>query len=170
MVRQLQYDNHAKCHNNSNLIYIIIMYTDSLADFEFDVFLSFADEDKDFVENYLYDPLKRKGFLVFWHHSDFIPGLTISENIIRAVQTSRRVVFVCSEHFHKSDFCQKELKFGVDSHYNKYKGRYRRVVPVVIQEGQCPSVLRQLRPINVDSNKLKASSDQHVVKQLNFGQ
>lgn len=138
-------------------------------DFEFDVFLSFAEEDKAFVTKYLYDPLKKQGYLVFWHHSDFIPGLTINENILRAVQISRRIVFVCSEHFHRSDFCQKELKFSVDSHYNKYKGKYRRVVPIVIQDGQCPKELRQLRPIRVNVKKLRISSNLTVVKKLKFG-
>lgn len=82
------------------------------------------------------------------HLTDFIAGATIEDNIIRAVNTSRVVVFVCSNNFNQSSFCQTELKYGMESHYNEYKGRYRRVIPVWIG-GECPTQLNtfRIRPI-----------------------
>ena len=55
---------------------------------------------------------------------------------------------MCSNSFKESTFCQRELKYGLESHYGKYRGRYRRVIPVVI-EGECPSQLNtyRIRPI-----------------------
>ena len=142
-------------------------------DFKYDIFLSFADEDKEFVKEYLYDPLKRKGYEVFWHLSDFIAGMTIAENMLKAIGNSRWVIFVCSEHFARSDFCQQELKFGLDSHYNKYKGQYRRVIPLVIQKGSCPHTLTQLKPIDhtLREGHTPNKRDSHdIIKRLNFGE
>lgn len=140
-----------------------------MTDFEHDVFLSFADEDRTFATKSIRDPLRKKGYSVFWHYSDFIAGITIDENIIRATKLCRRVIFVCSEHFCKSEFCQKELKYALHSHYSEYSGRYRRVIPLVVQE-ECPKELQQLHPILVtgtsENNKDKG---QKLIKRLNLG-
>lgn len=149
------------------------MYTVQSTDFKYDIFLSFADEDKVFVKEYLYNPLKCKGYEVFWHLSDFIAGMTIAENMLKAIRDSRWLIFVCSEHFARSDFCQQELKFGLDSHYNKYKGKYRRVIPLVIQKGSCPQTLTQLKPINhtLREGPTPNKRDIHdIIKMLNFGE
>lgn len=139
-------------------------------DFEYDIFLSFADEDRTFATDYLCTPLKQKGYEVFWHYSDFIAGLTIDENIIRATKLCRRVVFVCSEHFHRSEFCQKELKYALHSHYGEYKGKYRRVIPVVVQDGECTRELRQLHPIGVTkTTDISKDEIQKLIKKLNLG-
>ena len=115
--------------------------------FEYDVFLSFADEDRSFATTYLYVPLRKKGYNVFWHYNDFIAGVTIDENIIRATKLCRRLIFVCSKHFHTSEFCQKELKYALHSHYSEYNGKYRRVIPLVLQDGECTKELQHLHPI-----------------------
>jgi hypothetical protein len=85
---------------------------------------------------------------VLWHLTDFIAGVTIEDNIIRAVNISRVVIFVCSKSFNSSSFCQSELKYSMESHYNEYKGRYRRVIPIWIG-GECPKQLNtfRIRPI-----------------------
>lgn len=134
------------------------------------MFLSFADEDRTFATSNLCTPLKKKGYSVFWHYSDFIAGLTIDENIIRATRLCRRVIFICSEHFHKSEFCQKELKYALHSHYSEYNGKYRRVIPVVIKGGECTKELQQLRPVEVtktaDTHKDEV---QKLLKRLYLG-
>lgn len=82
------------------------------------------------------------------HLTDFIAGVTIEDNILRAVKISRVVVYLCSKNFNQSSFCQTELKYGMESHYNQYGGRYRRVIPVWIGE-ECPAQLNtfRIRPI-----------------------
>ena len=138
------------------------------------MFLSFADRDKDIVKTILYYPLRKNGYRVFWHLSDFIAGLTIAENMLTAIRKSRWIVFVCSEHFEQSEFCQQELRFGLNSHYSTYKGRYRRVVALVLDEGCCPAKLKQLHPI-----KLTSKQEQHrptrlhikaLIRRLHFGE
>ena len=71
------------------------------ANCQYDVFLSFADEDLPFVETHIYHQLEESGFQVCWHHRDFLPGYSIIENIKNSIDRSRRVLFVLSEHFHR---------------------------------------------------------------------
>ena len=126
--------------------------------------------DRSFVTDHLHVPLKERGYKVFWHYCDFIAGLTIDENIIRAIKLSRTVVFVCSQHFHKSEFCQKELKYALHSHYKEYNGKYRRVIPLVIQDGECTKELQQLYPIRVKNiTNGSTGNKQNLIKKLHLG-
>ena len=139
-------------------------------DFEYDVFLSFADEDRTFTTSNLCTPLRKKGYSVFWHYSDFIAGLTIDENIIRAINLCRRVIFICSEHFHKSEFCQKELKYALHSHYSEYNGKYRRVIPVVFKGGEYTKELQQFHPVEVTRTADTQEDKIHeLLKRLHLG-
>lgn len=140
--------------------------------FEYDVFLSFADDDREFAQKILYEPLTSKGYRVLLHLTDFIAGVTIEDNISRAVKISRVVIYVCSEKFNQSSFCQTELKYGMESHYNKYKGRYRRVIPVWIG-GKCPSELNtfRIRPIKASElvEDYSKESIECLLKSLHLG-
>ena len=143
-------------------------HTPSCTDgFKYDVFLSFAEQDRDFVERVLYVPLTDKGYIVFWHHEDFICGYTIDQNIVRATQLSRRIIFVCSEHFQCSIFCQKELKFGLHCHY---KDRTRRVIPIVLQEEYCPDDLKHFNQIRVNNMNINTLTEiERLIHRLDLG-
>ena len=136
------------------------------------MFLSFADEDKEFAEKILHEPLKNKGFNILWHLTDFIAGMTIENNIIQAVKTSRVIIYVCSENFNKSQFCQTELKYGSESHYKQFKGRYRRVIPIVIG-GKCPTQLNtfKIKPIRASGSveDYKKSDINKLIEVLRLG-
>ena len=129
------------------------------------MFLSFADEDKDFTQKILYKPLLERGYKVLLHSTDFVAGMTIEDNIIHAVNTSRVVVYVCSKNFNESSFCQTELKYGMESHYNKYEGRYRRVIPIWIG-GECPSQLRTFRIRPIKTSASLEQYDEEVIGKL----
>ncbi|XP_041841938.1 toll-like receptor 2 [Melanotaenia boesemani] len=46
------------------------------------------------------------------HKRDFLPGQWIVDNIMSAIERSRRTVFVLSENFVQSDWCRYELDFS----------------------------------------------------------
>lgn len=144
----------------------------SISGFDYDVFLSFADHDSEFAQKILYNPLTKKGYKVFLHLTNFTAGMTIEDNIMRAVSISRVVLYICSKNFNQSSFCQKELKYGMESHYGRYRGRYRRVVPIVIG-GDCPAELNtfKIRPIRtsgcVEDYTEGMTSD--LLKMVNLG-
>lgn len=104
---------------------------------------------------------------MFWHHKHFICGLTVDDNIVRATQISRRIIFVCSKHFQCSTFCQKELKFGL---YSYYKDRTRRVIPIVLQEEFCPDELQSFSHIRVKMANTNTSTEiDGVIQKLELG-
>ena len=88
--------------------------THTTANCEYDIFLSFADKDREFVEQHLYQPLEQKGYKVCWHHRDFAPGYSIIENIKNSIDKSRRVILVFSEDFHRSEYCLFELRYSCE--------------------------------------------------------
>lgn len=91
--------------------------------------------------------------------------MTIEDNIIRAVKISRVVLYVCSQNFTKSTFCQSELKYGLESHYGAYKGQYRRLVPIVI-DGECPTELNTFRMRPIKASGSVDSYDKNAINKL----
>ncbi|CAG5136656.1 unnamed protein product [Candidula unifasciata] len=81
-------------------------------EFEYDVFVSYAHEDHYFVENTLYNELQNAGLKVFIHGRHFTAGNFITENIVRAVQTSRRTLVVLTQCLSKSTWSRYEIQMA----------------------------------------------------------
>jgi hypothetical protein len=83
--------------------------------YEYDVFVSYAEEDGDWVRNVLQPEVEgRWGVKLCLHYRDFHPGKQILDNIERCVDRSRRMMFVFSPHFAHSPWCQFELSLGLE--------------------------------------------------------
>ncbi|BFZ09773.1 hypothetical protein BsWGS_12812 [Bradybaena similaris] len=80
--------------------------------FEFDVFVSYAHEDHEFVEKTLYDELQKRGFKVLIHGLHFTAGEFITSNIVRAVQTSRRTLVVLTQSLVDSYWSGYEIQMA----------------------------------------------------------
>ncbi|KAK3085929.1 hypothetical protein FSP39_010899 [Pinctada imbricata] len=82
--------------------------------FEFDAFVSYAEEDTHFG----HDTLKSKVLSKYpsaklcYHKEHFLPGRSIPESIVNAVNCSRKTVCVLSEHFLASEWCIYEFKMA----------------------------------------------------------
>lgn len=150
------------------------MYTDTtltpfhfILDYEYDVFLSFADEDRVFVTKNVYIPLKCKGYSIFWHYEHFRPGIGITENIQCAVRMSRRTVFVCTKHFSQSEFCLQELAYCLDV---QRREKMRRIIPIVVEEDFCPKELMGFNQIRVRQNcDMNSEEVEAFIVKLNLG-
>ncbi|XP_076452286.1 toll-like receptor 2 type-2 [Babylonia areolata] len=78
--------------------------------FTYDVFLSCAEEDEDWVLRHLLPHLEgRQGLRACFHKRDFLPGKNILDNIVDSVKSSKKFVLVFSKHFALSRWCQFEL-------------------------------------------------------------
>lgn len=88
--------------------------------YRYDAFVSYADEDKDFILQKL-DFLEEKSNLRLCLHSrDFIPGTDIADNIVNAIHQSRRTLCVLSSHFFDSYWCMYELNMArMESIYSR---------------------------------------------------
>ncbi|VDI43161.1 Hypothetical predicted protein [Mytilus galloprovincialis] len=81
--------------------------------YKFDVFLSYADEERIFAIMELTKRLEEnENFRLCIHERDFIPGCDIADNIVNAIHNSRKVIFVVTPAFLKSKWCIYELNMA----------------------------------------------------------
>ncbi|XP_037614295.1 toll-like receptor 2 type-2 isoform X2 [Sebastes umbrosus] len=99
----------------------------------YDAFVSYSEKDASWVENFLVpelegprendedsgNPTSPRSLTLCLHKRDFLPGHWIVDNIMSAMERSRRTVFVLSENFVQSDWCRYELDF---SHFRLFDG------------------------------------------------
>ncbi|XP_067671523.1 toll-like receptor 4 [Haliotis asinina] len=82
-------------------------------EYDYDAFVSFADEDRSFVFDELIPSLETgKGLHLNIHNRDFLPGRPIVESIIDAIQRSRKTILVLTPEFLKSTWCRYELEMA----------------------------------------------------------
>ncbi|XP_039996663.1 toll-like receptor 2 isoform X2 [Xiphias gladius] len=117
----------------------------------FDAFVSYSERDAGWVETFLVPELEEPGetdedsanpraprsLTLCLHKRDFLPGKWIVDNIMSAMERSRRTVFVLSENFVQSDWCRYELDF---SHFWLFDG----------EAGGEPAILILLEPLSKD--------------------
>ncbi|KAJ8302375.1 hypothetical protein KUTeg_021362 [Tegillarca granosa] len=81
--------------------------------FEFDAFISYANEDRNFVTTELIRHLEDQGGCkLCLHERDFEIGKPIAASIANAVNTSKKTIIILSEHFLKSDWCIFEFNMA----------------------------------------------------------
>ncbi|XP_062619046.1 toll-like receptor 4 [Saccostrea cucullata] len=83
--------------------------SDSQSDFKYDAFVSYADDDFPFVQKMMLELEENNEIRLCIHHRDFVPGYDICENIITAINKSKKTIAVLSPNFIKSTWCMYEL-------------------------------------------------------------
>ena len=123
-----------------------------LVETEYDLFLSFAEEDKTIVEEKLKKPLEILGYKICWHHDAFIPGYTVVENMERSIYKSRFTIAALSSYFLSSDFCLKELDIAV----KKSKQESVNCLMPIILDNTCnlPVEISEITNIKIHDKKL----------------
>lgn len=104
-----------------------------LKDPDYDVFVSFAEEDKNYAENEIKMKLEKKGYKISWHHEVFVPGCSIVENMEKFIFQSRMIIVLISDFFITSDFCKQEL------HIAKRKENQtsvRCIIPILLHNSE----------------------------------
>ncbi|KAK3101476.1 hypothetical protein FSP39_003875 [Pinctada imbricata] len=115
--------------------------------YDFDAFISYADEDRSFGLHEMLKNVEEAGNLrICCHNRDFIPGVDIAENITRAIHSSRRTICVMSPNYLNSYWCRFELNMArMESIYSR-KGE--EILFLVLYKGidQCeiPSLVIDL--------------------------
>ena len=80
--------------------------------YEFDAFISYSTKDYRWVVNTLYKRLEEENVKVAIHDRDFIPGRSIASEILRCIDQSRKIIFVVTRNFLKSDWGIYELEIA----------------------------------------------------------
>ncbi|KAM6935614.1 toll-like receptor 18 [Lycodopsis pacificus] len=107
--------------------------------FTYHAFISYSHSDADWVRNQLLPCLESNGnsYRLCIHERDFMPGRWIIDNIIDNIESSRKVIFVLSQHFVNSEWCNYELYFAQQRAVGKTFGD----VILVLKEPMDPSSL-----------------------------
>ena len=106
-------------------------------DIDYDAFLTCSSEDGALGFSILRF-LEKNGCKVCYHKKDFIPGESISDNIINAITKSKRTICVLTRNFIHSGYCMEEFSLSHHRHLQHKKGRLivLLVDPTVIQMGE----------------------------------
>ncbi|XP_059905462.1 toll-like receptor 2 [Gadus macrocephalus] len=80
--------------------------------FRYHSFISYSHQDSAWVESKLVPSLEGAGLSLCIHERDFVPGQWIVDNIINCVEASYKTLFVLSNHFVQSEWCNYELFFA----------------------------------------------------------
>ncbi|KAK3602706.1 hypothetical protein CHS0354_017148 [Potamilus streckersoni] len=100
---------------------------------KWDAFISYKSHEIDeaFVVRTLYPKLEKElGFKLCLHFRDFVPGESIVNNIINAVENSRRTIIILSPRYLESEFTQFEYQ---KAQHEMLKKKHR-IIPVLLED------------------------------------
>lgn len=101
-------------------------YTDLPEDgqnYDFDAFLSCADEEMGFIRDEVLPKLEDEfGLRCCVHARDFLAGVSIMENILDAIRRSRKTVVILTQNFLASKWCGDEFNMAsIAQIYSRHK-------------------------------------------------
>ncbi|CAC5393756.1 TLR13 [Mytilus coruscus] len=109
-------------------------------DYIYDAFVSYSDEDRAFVMNECIKNLEHDGNLkLCLHHRDFIPGEDITDNIIHAIESSRKTICIITRSFLQSYYCMFEYNMARMENIHSRNGK--NVLFLVFYEQLLPEEL-----------------------------
>ncbi|XP_052094178.1 uncharacterized protein LOC127730105 isoform X1 [Mytilus californianus] len=124
-------------------------------DFEYDFFISHSHKDEDWVTNILLRYLESQfdeqdvAFKGCIADRDFIPGISILDNIIGAIKKSYKVILILTDHFVSSNWCQYEADQAVIKSLNLDSNVTNCVIPIMLEECSIPDKIDNLNFIDM---------------------
>jgi len=97
--------------------------------FDFDVFISYSSQDRDFVKNVLFDELSTTHSVCI-DFKDFQPGCYIGENIYNCIVQSRKTLLVVSKNFLSSVWTFFEMQIA----QGRLEQGHDVLIPVIIED------------------------------------
>ncbi len=128
-------------------------------DREYDGYISYDHHDFDFVQNGLINELETRAnppFRFCIHQRDFMVGVTITSNILNAVDASNLLIIILSQRYIESAWCLEELSLA---HHEVSKDSSRRLIVIALQDRlillqNCSPSIRNMRAFQVQSVNL----------------
>ena len=100
------------CYLVSQLLY---RKEQKIIDYKFDAFIAYYNTEEEWVRTRLVPALEQDGghkYKLCLHYRHFIPGRDIADNIVSAVQSSRKTILIVTKHYLRSGWCKFETKFA----------------------------------------------------------
>ncbi|XP_052814080.1 toll-like receptor 4 [Mya arenaria] len=73
--------------------------------YRYDAFISYSDHDLHFIRDEIIPRLEDRGMKLCVHERDFLPGISIWDNIVDAIRTSKKTVVILFKTFVKKQWC-----------------------------------------------------------------
>ena len=102
--------------------------------YPYDAFVAFHENEFDFVENQLLPHLEEEGphkLNICVHYKHFTVGGFIEENIIKAIEQSRKTLLILSKGFLQSEWCEFEYRIA---RVKAFKKRKNIILPIIMEE------------------------------------
>jgi CHASE2 domain-containing sensor protein len=125
------------------------------------VFLSYADQDREFMEK-IAKTLMRESFTVWTNKTDIQSGVDFVEAIYRGIEEADNVVYLMSADSLQSEYCQRELNYALSLN--------KRIIPLLIKDitvELIPAQIRNLQFINFIDGKGAEEYDSDVGQLIN---
>jgi Leucine-rich repeat (LRR) protein len=95
-------------------------------DMLYDVFLSYANEDEAYVTELITWLERDNNFVACYHSRNFVLGVSVIENVERAVTRSKRTICYLTDNFLKSEWCIWEFTMALN--FDLANNRHRLIV------------------------------------------
>ena len=113
--------------------------------YEFDAFISYSNKDYEWVINTLYKRMTEEmNMKVSIHDKDFIPGRDIAHEILRCIDNSRKVIFVLTRNYLKSDWTNYELEMARIHAFRSGRSGLIIILKDGLQVKEMPDLLKRM--------------------------
>lgn len=104
-----------------------------------DLFISYSHNDIKWVKDFLIPMIESWQLEFAIDHADFLPGRPLVSTIHKFINTSKHVLFICTQSFLASPFCQEELEVARHQDPGSLKSK---AIALVLDKNAVPSLLR----------------------------
>ncbi len=134
-----------------------------MADFKYDVFISYSHKDEEWVRNVLLPTLEKQGLKICIDYRDFIAGKPAIMNMADASETSRHTLLVLTPRWVESEWTLYE---SILSRTDDPSGLQRRTIPVLLEKCSVPKFISMLSWVDFADKKREKEAWQNLFKSL----
>ncbi|XP_070557403.1 toll-like receptor Tollo [Ptychodera flava] len=119
---------------------------DPVGEYKYDIFISHSSKDENWVLNVLRPTLENPpyNYKLCLDFRDFIVGSCISENIIDAINESRKTAFVVTNEFIESEWCYFELEMVRQKMFEEHRDIAILILKEDVPANKMPGLLQYL--------------------------
>ncbi|KAH3703218.1 hypothetical protein DPMN_078249 [Dreissena polymorpha] len=130
-----------------------------IENYKYDAFISYSEDNIRFIRDEFIPRVETEHVLLCIHQRDFLAGNAISDNIINAIDSSRKTVVILSNSFLKSKWCMYEFNMArMESIYSR-SDNVSLVIVMIEQVPHSAMPLEMVRWIQ-DNNYIEYTTDQ----------
>ncbi|XP_061187160.1 toll-like receptor 1 [Saccostrea echinata] len=122
-----------------------VMHVVNPKQFQFDAFVSYAEEDYHLACTTLYRELVRLGFQISLPDKDFIPGISKAEQLLQCIDDSRKVIIVVTENFLESGWDSYVVQMVVTHAF--HNNRQKSIIVIIKDDIPVERIPKDLRYI-----------------------